>query len=80
MMQFFPERSRQTICDSTSAHTPWLCRIWWERMNSVFAGLFVFASAVFGDNKGRIASEISVAFDILEATFDTAVYLKLVFV
>lgn len=49
-------------------------------MNSVlFAGLFVFASAVFSDNKGRIASEISVALDIQEATFDTAVFLKLFF-
>lgn len=50
-------------------------------MNSVlFAGLFVFASAVFGDNKGRIASEITAALDVQEATFDTAVLLKLFFV
>lgn len=50
-------------------------------MNSVlFVGLFVFASAVFGDNKGRIASVNSIAFDTQVATFDPVVALKLFFV
>lgn len=49
-------------------------------MNSVlFAGLFVFASAVLGDNKGSIASVISVVSDMQEVTFDPVVILKLFF-
>ncbi len=49
-------------------------------MNSVlFAGLFVFASAVLGDNKGRIASVIPVVLDMQEVTFDTAVFPRLCF-
>lgn len=49
-------------------------------MNSVlFAGLFVFASAVLGDNKGRIASVIPVVLDMQEVAFDTAVFLRLCF-
>ena len=47
-------------------------------MNSVlFAGLFVFASAVLGDNKGRTASVISVVLNMQEVTFDPVVILKL---
>lgn len=47
-------------------------------MNSVlFAGFFVSASAVLGDNKGRIASVISVVLDIDEVTLSTAKILKL---
>lgn len=43
-------------------------------MNSVlYAGLFVFASAVLGDNKGRIASVFSNVLDMQKITFDTAV-------
>lgn len=50
-------------------------------MNSVlFAGLFVFASAVLGDNKGEIACVISVVLDTGEVTFDTADTLELFFV
>lgn len=49
-------------------------------MNSVlFAGLFVFASAVLGDNKGEIACVISVVLDTGEVTFDTADNLELFF-
>ena len=49
-------------------------------MNSVlFGGPFVFASAVLGDNKGRIASVISVVLDMQEVLFDPAVLLKLIF-
>lgn len=47
-------------------------------MNSVlFAGFFVSASAVLGDNKGRIASVISVVLDIGEVALSTAETLKL---
>ena len=50
-------------------------------MNSVlFAGLFVFASAVLGDNKGSIACVISLILDMQEVVFDSAAFLKLFFV
>lgn len=49
-------------------------------MNSVlFGGLFVFAGAVLGDNKGRIASVISLVLDMQEGTLGTAVILELFF-
>lgn len=49
-------------------------------MNSVlFAGFFVSASAVLGDNKGRIASVISVVLDIGEVALSAVESLKLIF-
>lgn len=41
-----------------------------------FAGLFVFASAVLGDNKERIASVLSVVFDMQATTFHTEAFLN----
>lgn len=49
-------------------------------MNSVlFAGLFVFGSAVLGDNKGSTATVNSVVWNTYEVTFDPAASLKLFF-
>lgn len=47
-------------------------------MNPVlFADLFVYASAVFDDNKGRIASVNSAALAIHEVTFDSTLFPEL---
>lgn len=43
----------------------------------IFAWLFVFASAVLGDNKGGIARVFSIVLDMYRHIFDMLIFLEL---
>lgn len=43
----------------------------------IFARVFVFASAVLGDNKGGIASVFSIVLDMYRHIFDMLIFLEL---
>lgn len=46
----------------------------------IFARVFVFASAILGDNKGGIARVFSIVLDMYRHIFDMVVFLELFFV
>lgn len=75
MTKFLIEKQAFALWFSIYSH---LCPVWWGRMKFViFARVFVFASAVLGDNKGGIASVFSIVLDLNRHIFDTLIFLEL---